>query len=46
MLGAEVDFYVQGMEEQPEQVIALILAYYREQPKYKGLKEFEEFKER
>jgi hypothetical protein len=44
MLGAEVDFYVQGMEQQPEKVIDLILAYYREQPKYKGLKEFEEFK--
>lgn len=44
MLGAEVDFYVQGMEQQPQQVIDLILAYYREQTKYKGLKEFEEFK--
>jgi hypothetical protein len=44
MLGAEVDFYVQGMEQQPEKVIELIFAYYREQPKYKGLKEFEEFK--
>lgn len=44
MLGAEVDFYVQGMEQQPEKVIELILAYYRDQPKYKGLVEFEEFK--
>lgn len=44
MLGAEVDFYVQGMENQPEKVVDLILAYYREQPKYKGLKDFEEFK--
>lgn len=43
-LGAEVDFYVQGMEQQPERVLELILAYYREQSKYKGLKEFEEFK--
>lgn len=44
MLGAEVDFYVQGMEQQPNHVIDLILAYYKEQIKYKGLKEFEEFK--
>lgn len=44
MLGAEVDFYVQGMEQQPQEVVHLILAYYREQAKYKGLKEFEEFK--
>lgn len=44
LLGAEVDFYVQEMEEQPEKVIDLILAYYRETPKYQGLKEFEEFK--
>lgn len=44
MLGAEVDFYVQGMEQQPNNVIELILSYYQEQFKYKGLKEFEEFK--
>ena len=44
MLGAEVDFYVQGMEQQPTQVVDLILTYYREQPKYKGNKEFEEFR--
>jgi hypothetical protein len=44
MLGAEVDLYVQGMEHQPEKVIDLILAFYKEQPKYKGLKEYEEFK--
>lgn len=44
MLGAEVDFYVQGLEEEPERIIDIILAYYTEQPKYKGMKEFEEFK--
>lgn len=43
MLGAEVDFYVQGMENQPEKIVDLIIAYYKEQPKYKGLKDFEEF---
>ncbi|CUI16100.1 conserved hypothetical protein [Candidatus Protochlamydia naegleriophila] len=44
LIGAEVDFYVQGLEHKPEMVIDLILAYYRETPKYKGLKDFEEFK--
>lgn len=44
LIGAEVDFYIQGMENQPEKVVELLLAYYRDQPKYKGLKDFEEFK--
>lgn len=44
LIGAEVDFYVQGMESNPEKVVELIKAYYREQPKYKGMKEYEEFK--
>jgi hypothetical protein len=42
-LGAEVDFYVQGMEQEPEKIVKFILAYYQEQSKYKGLKEYEEF---
>lgn len=44
LIGAEVDFYIQGMEWQPEKVIDLIQAYYREQPKYKGMLEYQEFK--
>lgn len=44
MIGAEVDFYVRGMEQNPEGVVEVVLAYYKEQKKYKGLKEFEEFK--
>jgi hypothetical protein len=43
-IGAEVDFYVQGMEEQPQKIIEIILNYYKETAKYKGLKDFEEFK--
>jgi len=34
MIGAEVDFYVQGMESRPEEVINVIKAYYKEQPLY------------
>ncbi len=44
MIGAEVDFYVQGLEEQPEAIVALIMAYYGEGSKYFGNKEFEVFK--
>lgn len=44
MLGAEVDFYVQGMELQPDAVVDLILGYFREQAKYEGLSDFQEFK--
>lgn len=44
LIGAEVDFYIQGMEFEPEKVVELIMRYYREQPKYKGLGEYVEFK--
>lgn len=44
MIGAEVSFYVQGLEEQPEKLIKIIQDYYLEVDKYKGQKEYEEFK--
>lgn len=44
MIGAEVSFYVKGLEDKPEKVINLIQTYYQEMPKYTGLKEFQEFK--
>lgn len=43
MIGAEVAFYVQGMENQPEEVLKYIFDYYKEIPKYKGLKEYQVF---
>lgn len=43
LLGAEVDFYIQEMEQQPQQVVQWILEYYQIHTKYRGLKEFEEF---
>ena len=30
-IGAEVDFYVKGMEHNPNQVIAILLSYYKDQ---------------
>lgn len=43
-VGAEMDFYVQGMEDKPEKIIELIFDYYKTHPKYKEKKEFTEFK--
>ena len=43
MIGAEVDFYVQGLEDNPEQVIDLIFQFYREDKAYIGKKEHETF---
>jgi len=47
LLGAEVDFYIEGMECEPEKIIELVQEYYLQDSKYKDLKEyivFERFK--
>lgn len=44
MVGAEVSFYVQGLEERPEAVVSLIQEYYKNNPLYAGHKEYIEFK--
>jgi hypothetical protein len=44
MIGAEVSFYVQGMEEQPDMIIKYIQDFYKESPKYQGQADYEEFK--
>jgi len=43
LIGAEVDFYVQGMEEKYQEVIDLIFRYYKEMECYKGRPEYENF---
>jgi hypothetical protein len=43
MIGAEVDFYVQGMEQRPEEVIEILMHYYKEMPLYAGDKQYHEF---
>ena len=43
-IGAEVDFYVQGMEDRPQEVVGLIMHYFQETPLYKNDKEAQEFK--
>ena len=44
LIGAEVDFYVQGMESQPDAVIAAILDFYTSHPRYAEKKEYSNFK--
>ncbi len=34
MIGAEVDFYVQGMEEQPEEIVKLLIQFYENDKEY------------
>ncbi len=42
-IGAEVDFYVQGLEDQPEKVVQLIQTFYQQTPRYKGKGEYQSF---
>ncbi len=42
-IGAEVDFYVQGMEDRPQEIVGLLMQYYQETPAYQGEKEFQNF---
>lgn len=43
-IGAEVSFYVQGLEEHPEQIVKIIQDFYKITPRYARDKEYEEFK--
>jgi hypothetical protein len=43
-IGAEVDFYVQGMEDRPLEVIGYLMQYYHETSCYRNEKEYIEFK--
>lgn len=40
-IGAEVDFYVQGMEDRPQEVIGLLMQYYQETPIYQNQKDYQ-----
>lgn len=43
MLGAEVDFYVEGMEKEPMVIVFLIQHYYQETPPFLNAAEFTTF---
>lgn len=43
MIGAEVDFYVKGMEWRPQDLISIIEEYYRQHPRFKDAPRFTEF---
>ena len=42
-IGAEVDFYVQGMEDRPQEIIGLLMQYYQELSTFRNDKEHREF---
>lgn len=42
-IGAEVDFYVEGLEQSPLDIVQLLQDFYKETPPYKGNKAFEKF---
>lgn len=44
MIGAEVNFYVKGLERQPERIIDWLQAYFKQNQTYAGLHEYLEFK--
>lgn len=43
LIGAEIDFYIKGMEWDPETVVKLLMQYYKEHPKYKNEVVFTQF---
>ncbi len=43
MIGAEVDFYIQGWEDQPEKVVELLIQFYQKYPRYRHLSEYQTF---
>lgn len=43
MIGAEVDFYVKGLEWSPETIVGIVKQYYKEHPKFKTHSQFTEF---
>ena len=44
MIGAEVSFYVQGLENQPQKIVQLLQDYYKNDLQVSGDKDYEEFK--
>ena len=43
MIGAEVDFYIQGLENYPQNIVNLLMKYFKENPEYKDQFEFTTF---
>lgn len=43
MIGAEVDFYVKGMEWSPEEIVNLLKKYYKEHPRFHNNEQFTKF---
>lgn len=46
MIGAEVDFFVKGLQWTPERIVNVIQQYYKDDPRTQGKKEYTEFLKR
>jgi hypothetical protein len=44
MIGAEVDFYVEGMEDQPLKIVQLLMSYYKGQKDYETFERYDKAK--
>ncbi len=42
-IGAEVSFYVKGMEREPGMIVKLLMDYYKDRQKYAGKREYQDF---
>jgi hypothetical protein len=43
MIGAQVSFYVQGLENRPDAIVNLLMAFYKKDLRYKGTLAYEDF---
>ncbi|HEY2810970.1 MAG TPA: hypothetical protein VGJ00_06240 [Rhabdochlamydiaceae bacterium] len=43
LIGAEVDFYVQGYQNKPQEIIDLLMRFYQESPRYQKDKQYQIF---
>ena len=43
LIGAEVDFYLEDMEEQPQEIVNLLMDYFYSRPEYEGGEEYLHF---
>lgn len=45
MIGAEVDFYVQGMEDKPDEIVKLLVKYYEGDKEYEAFNRYKDSKD-
>lgn len=43
MIGAQACFYVEDLENRPDAIVNLLMAFYKKDPRYKGIPSYEDF---